>query len=67
MLHNLTREQRELAMDPKKVQPMSNDSGLDHQQQIALKPNNGSNTTFLSKMGRNEYHSTITLTSDLAT
>lgn len=30
MKYGLTREQRQIAMDPKKTLPLSNDSGLDH-------------------------------------
>tara|TARA_B110000285_G_scaffold234303_1_gene310760 strand:+ start:903 stop:1064 length:162 start_codon:yes stop_codon:yes gene_type:complete len=53
-------------MDKCAVQPFTNDSGHGNDKITTLSHiNNGG--TFLSLIGRNEYHSTVVLNSDVAT
>ena len=66
MKKDLSRDQRQKGMDPKYFQPFTNDCGHGNDKISTLSHiNNGG--TFLSLIGRNEYHSTVILNSDQAT
>ena len=55
------REEREISIGPKKVQPFVNDSGLNHDQNHGIKKNS---SIAVSKVGRYESFTQISLNQD---